>query len=75
MEYPAPRHSSHRFYPGERQDIEYIIVCDAPGAEALLHAARYHCPDAVKNIELATRTALHHQRRQQRADAIPADGV
>lgn len=35
------------------QQTDYIVICDVPGAEMLLHVAREHCPDAVKNIELA----------------------
>jgi hypothetical protein len=42
-------------------DAHYQILCDPAGAEALLHAARMHCPEAVDDIELGIerRRALH----------------
>jgi hypothetical protein len=32
---------------------EYIVICDQVGAEALLHAAGRHCPEAVARIQSA----------------------
>jgi hypothetical protein len=32
---------------------EFIVICDAAAAEALLHFGRKNCPDAVSAIELA----------------------
>jgi len=34
-------------------DPEYIVICDKPGAEALLEVARENCPEAAKKVELA----------------------
>ena len=49
------------FIPGLGAE-NYIAVCDAAGAEALLKAARSDCPDAVENIELASIKALRMRR-------------
>jgi hypothetical protein len=49
------------FIPGLGAE-NYIAVCDAAGAEALLKAARSDCPEAVENIELASIKALRMRR-------------
>jgi hypothetical protein len=38
---------------GSLDDACYEVLCDAAGAEVLLHFARSHCPDAVEALEVA----------------------
>jgi hypothetical protein len=49
---------------------EYIVICDATAAEALLHFGRKNCRDAVSAIELAIGKTIQNSIRT--AGSTPA---